>query len=106
MLTALIIILFTKYRRWQMKKQLEEQAKLSKSGIGFHTRLMEVIEERFSIKGYKKLCIRARVHINGKVVCKKMHTILKAEHELHSGDCLVIRYKPGKLQQVWVNNAA
>jgi len=106
MLAALIIILFAKFRRWQIQQQLKQQQQLSLTGIGFRTKLLDVLEERFGIKGYKKLCIRAMVRVRGKIVCKKMYTILKAEQDLHSGDCVVIRYKPGKLQQVWVNNAA
>jgi len=106
MLTALIIILFTKFRRWQVQQQLKQQQLLSNSGIGFHTKLAEVMEERFAIKGYKKFCILALIRVKGKVVYRKMHTILKADQSLKTGDSVVIRYNPGKLRQVWVNNAA
>jgi len=106
MLTALIIILFAKFRRRQMQQQLKQQQMLSNSGIGFHTKLAEVMEERFAIKGYKKFCILALIRVRGKVVYRKMHTILKADQSLKTGDSVVIRYNPGKLRQVWVNNAA
>jgi len=107
MLTAMIILLFAKFRPWQIQQQLKQQQQLlSDTGIGFRTKLLDVLEERFAIKGYKKICIRAMVRVKGKIICRKMYTILKAEQDLHRGDCVVIRYKPGKLQQIWVNNAA
>ena len=106
MLTALIVILIAKIRRWQVLQQLKQQQILSNSGIGFHTKLVEVMVERFAIKGYKKFCILALIRVKGKVVYRKMHTILKADQSLETGDSVVIRYNPGKLHQVWVNNAA
>ena len=106
MLTALIIILFAKFRRWQMEQQLKQQETLSNSRIGFRTKLAEVMEERFAIKGYKKFCILALIRVKGKVVYRKMHTILKADQSLKTGDSVVIRYNPAKMRQVWVNNAA
>jgi hypothetical protein len=106
MLTAIIIILFAKFRRWQIQQQLKQQQLLSSTGVGFRTKLLEVMEERFAIKGYKKFRILALIRVKRKVVYRKMHTILKADQSIKAGDSVVIRYNPGKLRQVWVNNAA
>jgi hypothetical protein len=46
------------------------------------------------------------LRVNGKTVCKKMQTLVRAENVLHPGDKVLIRYLPGKIDHVMINNTA
>ena len=75
-------------------------------GIGFRTKILEIIEENRSVNGYKKICIRAMMRVDGKTGCRKMYTLLKEDNIPHAGDRVVIRYMPNQLNRVLVNYPA
>lgn len=108
MLTLGFIILLLKIRKWRMQRQLKWQAILDTKGIGFRTKVEDILKAGRSVNGYKKIYFRAILRINGKTVCKRMQTIVRAEQLLHPGDKVLIRYLPGKLDHVLIgkNTAA
>ena len=95
MTILLITLLIMKLRKWQQKKQLQWQQKLASKGIGFKTKIMQVLEDAKLINGYKKIHIMAMIRVNGKKVCYKMHTWMKPGENLQPGERVMIRYKPG-----------
>jgi hypothetical protein len=106
MLTLSLILLLLKFRKQRMQKELKWQTYLVNKGVGFRTRVQEIISMRNSIDGYRKICFRAILRINGKTVCKKMQTLVRAEKQLHPGDKVLIRYLPGKMDHVMIGNTA
>jgi len=94
MIILLLTILIIKFKKWKLERQIKWQKFLSSKGVGFRTRILEITEERNSLNGYKKFCIRAMLRVNGKIVYKAMHTLMKTENELHIGDRVLIRYEP------------
>jgi hypothetical protein len=106
MLTVtLIFLIVMKIRKWRVQQGLKWQQLLCNKGIGFHTRIQEIIEKR-SVNGYKKIVLKALLRVNGKLVCKKVHTLVKAGEQLSAGDKVIIRYMPGKLHVMIAGNAA
>ena len=86
----------------QMRAQqkLEYQQLLAKKSVGFRTKVVEVKEEGHPLKDYVQLCILTRLRINGKIVYRKVRTLLKDGTVLHSGDRVHIRYNPFHLNNV------
>jgi len=80
--------------------KLKCQQLLSDKGVGFITKVLEVKEEGHSLKDYVQLCILTRLRINGKIVYRKVHTLIKNGSILHSGDKVHIRYNPYHLNIV------
>jgi len=105
MLTLGFIILLLKIRKWRMEQKLKWQASLLIKGVGFRTKVEEIVKSGQSVNGYKKIAFRAILRINGKTVCKKMQTLVRAEKVLHPGDRVLIRYLPGKMDRVMISNA-
>jgi len=97
MTILLITLLIMKLRRWKQKRQLKWQQALASKGIGFRTRIMQVLEEARLINGYRKIYIMAMIRVNGKNVCYKMHTWIKPGETLKTGEKVMIRYQPGTL---------
>ncbi|HEX6846449.1 MAG TPA: hypothetical protein VF144_05700 [Chitinophagaceae bacterium] len=95
MTILLITLLIRKLRKWQQKKQLHWQKALGSKGIGFRTRIMQVLEDAKLFNGYKRIHVVAMIRINGKKVSYRMHTWLKQGETLHEGERVVIRYQPG-----------
>jgi len=87
---------------WQMRFEykLKCQQLLSDKGVGFITKVLEVKEEGHSLKDYVQLCILTRLRINGKIVYRKVHTLIKNGSIFHSGDKVHIRYNPYHLNIV------
>lgn len=106
MITLIIIFFITRFRKQRASRQLKLQQYLVSKGIGFRTKILEIIEENRSVNGYKKIYIRAMMRVDGKTVCRKMHTLLKEDRILHAGDRVVIRYMPNQLNRVLVNYPA
>lgn len=105
MLTLSLILLLIRLRKQRIKKELKWQTFLVNKGVGFRTSVQEIISMRNSIDGYQKICFRAILRINGKTVCKRMQTLVRAENLLHPGDKVLIRYLPGK-DHVMIGNTA
>lgn len=95
MAILLITLLIMKLRNWKQKRQLQWQQALASKGIGFRTKIMQVLEDAKSINGYRKIHIMAMVRVNGKQVCYKMHTWIKPGETPQAGERVMIRYQPG-----------
>ena len=95
MTILLITLLIMKLKKWKQKRQLHWQQALASKGIGFRTKLMQVLEDRTLINGYKKIHIMAMIRVNGKKVCYKMHTWVKPGETPQAGEKVMIRYQPG-----------
>lgn len=95
MTILLLTFLLMKLRNWKQKKQLQWQQALDRKGIGFRTKIMQVLEDAKLINGYKKVHIMAMVRLNGKQVCYKMHTWMKPGEAPQAGERVMIRYQPG-----------
>ncbi len=100
MTILLFTILLLKFRRWRAGRQLKRQQQLINGGIGFRTRVMEIKEEGHPLKDYVQLCILTRLRINGKIVYKKVRTLLRDGSVLNPGDKVHIRYNPFHLNAV------
>ena len=94
MIILLLTILIIKLKKWRLERQIKWQKFLAGKGVGFRTRILEITEEGYLLNGYKKFYIKAMLRVNGKVVCKAMHTLMKTENPLHIGDRVLIRYEP------------
>jgi hypothetical protein len=90
---------------WQMRAehQLKFQQLLARKGVGIKTEVFEVKEDGHPLKDYVCLCIFTRQRINGKIVYRKVHTLIKDGSNLHSGDKVHIRYNPYHLNIVLLN---
>ena len=95
MTILLITLLIVKLRSWKQKRQLQWQGALNSKGIGFRTKVMQVLEDAKLINGYKKIHIMAMIRVNGKQVCYKMHTWMKPGEAPQAGGRVMIRYQPG-----------
>ena len=95
MTILLITLLIMKLRKWQQKKQLQWQQKLASKGIGFRTKIMQVLEDAKLINGYQKIYIMAMIRVNGKKVCYKMQTWIRPGETPRAGERIMIRYQPG-----------
>ena len=95
MTILLITLLIMRLRKWKQKRQLKWQQALASKGIGFRTRIMQVLEDVKLINGYKKIYFIAMIRVNGKKVCYKMHTWIKPGEAPQEGERVMIRYQPG-----------
>lgn len=95
MTILLITLLIMKLRQWKQKRQLQWQQGLASKGIGFRTKVMQVLEEAKLTNGYKKIHIMAMIRMNGKKVCFKMHTWMRPGEAPQAGEKVMIRYQPG-----------
>ena len=96
----LIKILIKWFRQMRAEHQLKFQQLLARKGVGIKTEVFEVKEEGHPLKDYVRLCIFTRLRINGKIVYRKVHTLIKDGSDLHSGDKVHIRYNPYHLNIV------
>jgi len=88
------------FTQMRAQQKLEYQQLLAKKSVGFRTKVVEVKEEGHPLKDYVQLCILTRLRINGKIVYRKVRTLLKDGTVLHSGDRVHIRYNPFHLNSV------
>jgi len=88
------------FRKMRAEHQLKFQQLLARKGVGIKTEVLEVIEEDHPLKDYVRLCIFTRLRINGKIVYRKVHTLIKDGSNLHSGDRVHVRYNPYHLNIV------
>ena len=95
MTILLITLLIVKLRSWKQKRQLQWQQALASKGIGFRTKIMQVLEDARLMNGYKKIHIMAMVRVNGRQVCYRMHTWVKPGEAPQAGEKVMIRYRPG-----------
>ena len=95
MTILLITLLIMRLRKWKQKRQLRWQQALASKGLGFKTRIMQVLEDAKIIDGYKRIHIMAMIRVNGKKVCYKMHTWMKPGEAPQEGEKVMIRYRPG-----------
>lgn len=88
------------FRRRRAEHQLKRQQLLDRKGVGFKTEVLEVKEEGHPLKDYVQLCIFTRLRVNGRIVYRKVRTLIKDDSNLHSGDKVRIRYNPYHLNIV------
>ena len=98
-----INILIHKLRQMKARRWLKRQRLLAFKGIGLRTKVLAVKEEGHPIKDYVQLCIFTRLRVNGKIIYRRVHTVLKKEVILHAGDKVHIRYDPYHLNAVLLN---
>ena len=96
----LINSLIKRLRQMRAAHKLRCQQLLSGKGVGFRTKVLEVKEEGHPLKDYVQLCIFTRLRINGKIVYRRVHTLLRSDSVIHSGDKVHIRYNPFHLNTV------
>lgn len=96
----LIRIVINWFRRMRAGHKLKCQQLLTGKGVGFRTKVLDVKEEGHPLKDYVQLCIFTRLRINGKIVYRRVHTLLKDNTVVHSGDKVHIRYNPFHLNAV------
>lgn len=104
MLTLLVIMLMARFRKWQLHRELKWQDILRKKGVGFRTRIEKITENNPFVNGYKKIVFESKVRINGKTICRKMHTLIGINEALCIGDKVLIRYRPGHAAHVLIGN--
>jgi hypothetical protein len=95
MTILLITFLIMRLRKWKQKRQIQWQQRLENNGIGFRTKVMQVLEDAKLINGYKRLRIIAIIRVNGKKVCYKMYTWIRPGEAPQAGERVMIRYQPG-----------
>ena len=95
-----ILNLIKGFTRMRAQQKLEYQQLLTKKSVGFRTKVIEVKEEGHPLKDYVQFCILTRLRINGKIVYRKVRTLLKDGTILHSGDKVHIHYNPFHLNSV------
>jgi len=88
------------FRQMRAEHQLKCQQLLVGKGVGIKTEVLEIKEEGHPLKDYVRLCIFARLRVNGKIVYRKVRTLIKDGSNLHSGDKVHIRYNPYHLNIV------
>ena len=98
----LILRLIKGFSRMRAQQKLKYQQLLAKKSVGFRTQVVEVKEEGHPLKDYVQLCILTRLRINGKIVYRKVRTLLKDGTVLHSGDRVHIHYNPFHLNSVLI----
>ena len=91
------------FRQKRAKHQLKCQQSLARKGVGIKTEVLEVKEEDHPLKDYLRVCIFTRLRINGKIVYRKVRTLIKDGSSLHSGDKVHIRYDPHHLNIVFLS---
>lgn len=96
----LLKTLINGFRQMRAEHQLKRQQLLARKGVGFKTEVLEVKEEGHPLRNYVQLCIFTRLRINGKIVYRKVRTLIKDGSSLHSGDKVHIRYNPYHLNIV------
>ncbi|HET6768711.1 MAG TPA: hypothetical protein VFH08_14965 [Chitinophagaceae bacterium] len=96
----LINSLIKRFRQMRARHQLKCQQLLIRKGVGMKTEVLEVKEEGHPLKDYVQLCIFTRLRINGKIVYRKVRTLINDGSSLHSGDKVRIRYNPYHLNIV------
>jgi hypothetical protein len=96
----LIISMIKGFQQKIAEHTIKCQQLLSRRGVGFRTKVLDVKEEGHPLKDYVQLCIFTRLRINGKIVYRRVHTLLKNNTEIHSGDKVQIRYNPFHLNPV------
>lgn len=95
-----ILNLIKGFTRLRAQQKLEHQQLLAKKSVGFRTKVVEVKEEGHPLKDYVQLCILIRLRINGKIVYRKVRTLLKDGTVLQSGAKVHIHYNPFHLNSV------
>jgi len=88
------------FRRMRAEHQLKCKQLLVLKGVGIKTEVLEVKEKGQPLKDYVRLCIFARLRVNGKIVYRKVRTLIKDGSNLYSGDKIHIRYNPYHLNMV------
>jgi hypothetical protein len=96
----LIHSLLKGFRQVRARHKLKRQQLLSGKGVGLRTKVLDVKEEGHPLKDYVQLCILTRLRINGKIVYRRVHTLLKNDSVIHLGDQVHIRYNPFHLNTV------
>jgi hypothetical protein len=102
MLTLLTIMLISRFRKWQFRRELKWQDALREKGIGFRTAIERITENNVLVNGYRKIVFESKVRIKGKTVCRKMHTLSGINEALCIGDKVLIRYHPGHVAHVLI----
>ena len=100
MICRLLRIIIHRYEQLKARKRLKKQEMLISNGIGFRTKLLDVIEKSHPLNDYVLLCIQARLRVKGKIICRRVQTILREEDLPHAGDIVNIRYLPRQLNHV------
>ena len=93
-----------RFRRWKAERQLKWQQALADNGIGMRTELLEVKQEKNLLKGHVRFCLLVRLRVNGRMVCRHVHTLLKEGGVLRTGEKVHIRYNPSRINLVLLCN--
>jgi len=96
----LINSLIKGFQQMRAEHKLKCQQLLSRRGVGFRTKVLDIKEEGHPLKDYVQLCIFTRLRINGKIVYRRVHTLLRNDSVIHSGDKVHVRYNPFHLHAV------
>ena len=84
-------------------QKIRYQQLLAKKSVGFRTKVLGIKEEGHPLNNYVQVCILTRLRINGKIVYRKVRTLLKDGSVLHPGDRVHIHYNPYHLNAVWLD---
>lgn len=79
------------------------QELLKRTGIGFRTEVLDFKQEGDPLLDYVPCSIMANLRVRGRIVCCRVHTLLKGDKLPRKGDAVLIRYRPGHLSQVLIN---
>ena len=90
------------YLRRRMVQSLRWQSDLVSKGIGIRTEILEIENERSFLNDYMPCRVKARIRVKGKMVCRWFHTVLSVGRVIRQGDMVHIRYRPGQLHQVLI----
>ena len=100
MISRLLKIIIHRYEQLKARKRLKRQEMLICNGVGFRTKLLDVVEKSHPINDYVLLGIQARLRVKGKIICRRVQTLLREGDLPQAGDVVHIRYMPRKLKHV------
>ena len=100
MISRLLKITIHRYEQLKARKRLKRQEMLICNGVGFKTKLLDVVEKSHPINDYVLLCIQARLRVKGKIICRRAQTLLREGDLPQAGDIVNIRYRPRQLKHV------
>lgn len=100
MICRLLKMIIYRYEQLKARKWLKRQKMLIGNGIGFRTKLLDVIEKSHPINDYVLICIQARLRVKGKIICRRVQTLLREGDLPQAGDIVNIRYMPHQLKHV------
>ena len=89
-----------------MRKELKLQQELIQTGIGFRTKVLNILKESRQINGYIRVCMMVMLRVNGKIIRCRLKTLVKENEIPHEGERILVRYKNGRANHVLVSALA